>query len=46
MPRAGRSDTTGTGTFTAAQHIATIVGVTGLTDEAADVTAGLLVAHS
>ena len=36
-------DTTGTGTFNAADHIATISGVTGLTDEAADVTAGLLI---
>ena len=37
-------DPTGTSTFGSAEHIATIVGVTGLTDEAADVTAGLLVA--
>jgi hypothetical protein len=37
-------DTTGSATFGSAQHIATIVGVTGLTDEVADVTNGLLVA--
>ncbi|OJU24013.1 MAG: hypothetical protein BGN91_11225 [Nitrobacter sp. 62-13] len=37
-------DTTGTATFGAAQHIATIQGVTGLTDEEALVTAGTLLA--
>jgi Ca2+-binding RTX toxin-like protein len=37
-------DTTGTATFGSAQHIATIEGVTGLTDEAALVTAGTLLA--
>jgi hypothetical protein len=37
-------DTTGSATFGSAQHIATITGVTGLTDEVADVTAGLLIA--
>jgi Ca2+-binding RTX toxin-like protein len=37
-------DTTGSGTFGAAQHIATISGVTGLTDEDALVTAGTLIA--
>lgn len=37
-------DTTGTATFGSAQHIATITGVTGLTDEAALVTAGTLLA--
>lgn len=37
-------DTTGSATFGAAQHIATIQSVTGLTDEAALVTAGLLIA--
>lgn len=36
-------DTTGTATFTAAEHIATIQGLTGLTDEAALVAAGTLV---
>ncbi|MEZ0081511.1 Ca2+-binding RTX toxin-like protein [Bradyrhizobium japonicum] len=37
-------DTTGTATFGSSQHIATIVNVTGLTDEAALVTAGTLLA--
>jgi Ca2+-binding RTX toxin-like protein len=37
-------DTTGTATFGSAEHIATIQGVTGLTDEAALVTAGVLLA--
>jgi len=37
-------DTTGTGTFGTAQHIATIQGVTGLTDEDALATAGTLLA--
>lgn len=37
-------DVTGTGTFGSAQHIATIQSVTGLTDEAALVTAGTLLA--
>lgn len=37
-------DTTGTATFGSAEHIATIQGVTGLTDEAALVTAGTLLA--
>ena len=37
-------DITGTATFGASQQIATIVGVTGLTDEAALVTAGTLIA--
>lgn len=37
-------DTTGSGTFGSAQHIATVQGVTGLTDEDAMVTAGILLA--
>jgi Ca2+-binding RTX toxin-like protein len=37
-------DTTGSATFGSAQHIATIEGVTGLTDEAALLIAGTLVA--
>jgi len=39
-----RVDVTGTATFGTGQHIATIQGVTGLTDEAALVTAGTLIA--
>ncbi|UPT88502.1 type I secretion C-terminal target domain-containing protein [Bradyrhizobium barranii subsp. apii] len=37
-------DVTGTGTFGSSQHIATIGWLTGLTDEAALVTAGTLLA--
>jgi Ca2+-binding RTX toxin-like protein len=37
-------DTTGTATFNSADHVATILSVTGLTDEAALVTAGTLIA--
>ncbi|MHC2424237.1 Ca2+-binding RTX toxin-like protein [Bradyrhizobium elkanii] len=37
-------DTTGSATFGTSQHIATIQSVTGLTDEAALVTAGILLA--